>query len=95
MPQSNVTLIRPVKLLHNITRFFYHWLYRRGVLEFVLMHVWKATKDVSNAETSSKKNHLLTETSRKMNTDKHALFKKKFLLEINCARNRHGVSLWS
>ena len=22
MPQSNVTLIRPVKLLHNITRFF-------------------------------------------------------------------------
>ena len=36
MAQSKVTLIRPVKLLHNIT-FFNHWLYRRGVLEFVLI----------------------------------------------------------
>ena len=38
MAQSNVTLIRPVKLLHNITRFFNHWQYRRGVLELSIFN---------------------------------------------------------
>ena len=39
MPQINVMLIRQVKLLHNIIR-FYHWLYRRGVLESAI-YCWK------------------------------------------------------
>ena len=38
MPQSNVTLIRPVKLLHNITRFL-PLAYRRGVLEIIVTYV--------------------------------------------------------